>query len=107
MSTLFLLVIFGFVAWAMARTVQKQASGSPAMKRRMLIGGCLFLVFGLVIALWLPGRVPETQGSPATIVALLLLWGLGGGLAFVGVSVLVGALFARPSADDPAKSPSR
>ena len=105
MTTLFLLVIFGFVAWAMARTVRTQASRSPAV-RRMLIGGGLFLVLGLVIALWLPGRVPETQGSPATIVALLLLWGLGGGLAFVGISVVVGALFARPPADDPAKSPS-
>ena len=57
----------------------------------MLVGGCLCLVLGLVIALWLPGRVPETQGSPATLVAILVLWVLGGGLAYVGIIAVVGA----------------
>ena len=106
MRTLFLLVIFGLVGWTMVRTIRNRASRSPAMKSRMLIGGCLSLVFGLVIALWLPGRVPETQGSPATLVAILLLWVVGGGLAYVGVVTLLGALFARPPADDPTKPAS-
>jgi hypothetical protein len=69
----------------------------------MLVGGCLSLVLGLVIALWLPGQVAETQGSPATLVAILVLWVLGGGLAYVGTIAFVGALFARPPAADPAK----
>lgn len=71
-----------------------------------LIRACIALGLGLVIALWLPGRVPETPGSPATIVALLVLWIIGGGLAFVGVTTILGALLARPLADSPPKPPS-
>ena len=106
MRTLLLLAAFGLVGWSMARTIHKRASRSPAMKSRMIIRGCISLVLGLVIALWLPGRVPETPGSPATMVAMLVLWVLGGGLAYVGIIAIVGALFARPGADDPTKSPS-
>ena len=84
MRSLLLLAVFGLVGWTMARTIRIRASRSPAVKNRMLIGGCLSLALGLVIALWLPGRVPETQGSPATL----------------------GALFARPPADDPTKPAS-
>jgi MFS family permease len=90
----------------MARTIRNRASQSPAMKKRMLIGGCLSLALGLVLALWLPRRVPETQGSPAMLVAILLLWVVGGGLAYVGVVAILGALFARPPADDPTVPPS-
>ena len=50
MRTLFLLVIFGFVAWTMGRTIRNRASRSPTMKNRMLIGGCLSLALGLVMA---------------------------------------------------------
>jgi len=106
MRSLFLLAVFGLVGWTMARTIRNRASRSPAVKNRMLIGGCLFLALGSVIALWLPRRVPESQGSPATLVAILLLWVVGGGLAYVGVVTLLGALFARPPADDPTKPPS-
>lgn len=101
MRTLFLLAALGLLAWTMGRRVHTRASRSPAMKKRMLVGGCLCLVLGLVIALWLPGRVPETQGSPATLVAILVLWVLGGGLAYVGIISVVGALMARPPVDDP------
>ena len=106
MRTLFLLAVFVLVGWTMVRTTRNRASRSLAVKNRMLIGGCLSLALGLVIALWLPRRVPETQGSPATLVAILLLWVVGGGLAYVGVVALLGALFARPPADDPTKPPS-
>ena len=107
MRTLFLLVIFGFVAWTMGRTIRNRASRSPTMKNRMLIGGCVSLVLGLVMALWLPSRVPETPGSPGTIVMLLVLWVFGGGLAYVGLVAIVGALFARPPASDPIEPPSQ
>ena len=100
MRTLFLLAVFGLVGWTMVRRIRDRASRSPAVKNRMLIRGCLFLALGLVIALWLPKRVPETQGSPATLVALLVLWVFGGGLAYVGVVAILGALLARPPADD-------
>ena len=106
MRFLFLLAVFGFVGWTMARTIRNRASQSPVMKKRMLIGGCLSLALGLVLALWLPRRVPETQGSPAMLVAILLLWVVGGGLAYVGVVAILGALLARPPAGDPTEPPS-
>jgi MFS family permease len=101
-----LVVVFGLVGWTMARTIRDRACRSPALRRRLLIRACIALILGLVIALWLPGRVPETPGSPATIVALLVLWVIGGGLVFVGVATIVGALLARPPADGHPKPPA-
>jgi hypothetical protein len=93
-----LVVVFGLVGWSMARTVRDRARQYPALRPRLLTSACIALVLGLIIGLWLPGRVPETQGSPATIVAMLLLWIIGGGLVLVGVTTLVGVLLARPDA---------
>jgi hypothetical protein len=96
-----LVVVFGLVGWSMARSIRNRASRDPGLRHRLLIRGCIALVLGLVIALSLPGRVPETPGSPGTIVILLVLWVIGGGLALVGITTIVGALLARPSADGP------
>ena len=43
----------------------------------------------------LPHRVPDTQGSPAALVAILLLWLIGGCFLFVGIASLIGAALAR------------
>lgn len=106
MRFVILLVVFGLVGWTMARTIRDRASRSPALQRRLLIRGCITLVLGVIVALWLPRRVPETPGSPGTIVAMLVLWVIGGGLTFVGLTTIVGALLARPPADSPPKPPS-
>jgi len=50
---------------------------------------------GAVLALLLPAAVPETPGSPGTIVMLLLLWILGGSFAFAGLAVTIAALLRR------------
>jgi hypothetical protein len=42
-----------------------------------------------------PHFVPETPGSPGTIVAILLLWIVGASLAFVGVAMAAKAFFTR------------
>lgn len=52
---------------------------------------------GAVMAFWLPHRVPETSGSPAGLVLILLLWIIGGGLIFLGVMSLLGAALASSS----------
>jgi hypothetical protein len=101
-----LLVVFGLVGWTMARSIRDRASQSPALRRRLLLRACIALILGLVIAAWLPGRVPETPGSPGTIVILLVLWVIGGGLAFVGVTMILGVLLARRPADDSPKPPA-
>jgi len=49
----------------------------------------------LGLALWLPRRVPETNGSPASLVAIALLWVLGESLVFATLALL-GAVFAKP-----------
>ena len=103
MRFLILVVVFGLVGWSMARTVRDRARQSPALRRRLLIRASVALLLGLIIGLWLPGRVPETQGSPASMVAMLVLWVVGGGLVLVGVTTILGALLARPSADGPAE----
>jgi len=56
----------------------------------------LSFVAGLVIALWLPHRVPLTEGSAATMVAILVLWIAGGSMAIMGLAGLIGAWFSRP-----------
>jgi hypothetical protein len=101
-----LVVVFGLVGWTMARTIRDRASRSPALRRRLLIRGCITLVLGPIAALWLPRRVPETPGSPGTIVAMLVLWVIGGGLTFVGLTTVAGALLARPPAGGPPEPPA-
>lgn len=101
MRLLILVLVLGLTGWTMTRVIRDRATQSPALRRHFFIRGGIALVLGLVIARWLPRRVPETQGSPATMVILLVIWVIGGGLAFVGVATIVGALLARPSTDGP------
>jgi len=77
------------------------AAGRSRRARAWLLGGNLAaVVLGLVAALWLPHRVPDT-GSSATLVAIVLLWIVGGGLALVGAASFLGALTAHPEASGP------
>ena len=52
---------------------------------------------GGVFAFVLPPHVPETPGSPATLVGVALLWVIGGCLMFTGLMALLGAVVARPA----------
>jgi len=75
-----------------------KAAGRSVRARKWLLGGNgAAVVLGLIAALWLPSRVPDT-GSPATIVAIVLLWIVGGGLALMGGVAFLGAMMARPEA---------
>jgi hypothetical protein len=56
-----LVVVFGLAGWSMARAIRDRARRSPALRRRLLIRACIALILGLVIALWLPGRVPRRR----------------------------------------------
>ena len=42
-------------------------------------------------------RVPETPGSPATLVMMLVLWIVGGCLIYTGAVSLPAAIRARPA----------
>lgn len=54
----------------------------------------LLVVAGLV-GLVAPHYVPETPGSPGTIVAILILWFIGGSLGVVGIALAAKTLFSR------------
>ena len=82
------------------------AAGRSARARAWLLGGNLAAVcVGLVAALWVPHRVPDT-GAAATAVAIALLWIVGGGVALLGAAGFLGALSARPGRSGPAPSNS-
>ncbi len=69
-----------------------------ATGRRLIWGATLVgLAAGALLTFWLPRRVPETPGSPGTIVAIVVLWVGGGGLMFVSLLALLGALLAKPA----------
>ncbi len=94
--TLLLLAIAVAAAVFIFRNVRDEARESPRERVRLIVGACLGLAVGALLAFWAPRRVPETPGSPGTIVAVVVLWVVGGGLMFVSLPALIGALSGRP-----------
>jgi hypothetical protein len=88
----------GYVVFMSANRIARL---SPRSRRLLLVGNVVAVALGLLLAGWLPTRVPETSGSPASLVAMLLLWIVGGCLAFLGLAALLGAFFARPGVGEP------
>jgi uncharacterized membrane protein YeaQ/YmgE (transglycosylase-associated protein family) len=67
----------------------------PKESKPGLTRAIVLLVLACLIGLVAPHFVPETPGSPGTIVAILLLWIVGASLAFVGVAMAAKAFFTR------------
>ena len=96
------IAIAGALGYGAFIAAYRKARRSPARRRILIAGNAVALALGLVLALWLPMRIPETSGSPASLVAIALLWMVGGCLAFLGLAALLGAVFARtPPVDRP------
>ena len=93
-SSLLLIALGAGLAALMVFAGRKIASRSVAERRRLLRLCAVSAAAGLVLSLWLPHYVPETPGSPGTIVAILALWLIGGPMAFFGVFGWLGAFFA-------------
>ena len=74
-----------------------RAEQSTAMRTRLITISALALALGIGMTFWLPRRVPETNGSPASLVAIALLWVIGGSIVFASLPALLGALFAKPA----------
>ena len=53
------------------------------------------LVVACLVGLVAPHYVPETPGSPGTIVAILVLWFIGGSLGVVGIVLAAKNHFSR------------
>ncbi len=89
-----------WMGWVIFGTTRRRAAGSPRRRRGLVAGSLLMIAGGAAVAFWLPHRVPDTPGSPAALVAILLLWLIGGGFVFVGAASLLGAALARGPATE-------
>lgn len=89
------LLLLAFIGWAFL-TVRRESRQSAAARRRFLLGGLAATAGALIVIFVLPRFIPETPGSPGTIVGVALLWVLGSVILFAAIPTFLGALFARP-----------
>jgi hypothetical protein len=89
------LVAIGVAIPLFLRT-RARAEQSAAMRTRLITISVLGLAIGIGMTFWLPRRVPETDGSPASLVAIALFWVIGGSIVFATIPALLGAFFAKP-----------
>jgi len=92
-----LVAVAGMVAWLVFASAGAVARRSERTRRWVLAANAFAIALGLAIGLWLSLRISETAGSPASLVAVVLLWIVGGGLAVLGAAAFLGAYFARPA----------
>jgi hypothetical protein len=83
-----MLLAIGFAATRKARQ-------SPHARNKALALGVGQIALGLVIGLAIPPFVPETQGSPASLVLIVLLWLVGATLVLGGLPFVVAGVIAR------------
>jgi hypothetical protein len=102
MGSLLGTVMLAAMAYAIFRASRENARESPAMRRRMIAGSVAMVLIGALLAFRLPRYVPETPGSPGTLVAIALLWVFGAVFVFAGLAAVVGAVVARPTERHPA-----
>lgn len=94
-QALLLLAVAIVIAAPIFLAARDRARKSARARARLILGATIGIAAGLVAALWLPGMLPQTQGSLTTIVGMLLLWILGGGFAFLFAAMLAGALLGK------------
>ena len=102
---LLMLVAIG-VAAPVFLAARERARLSAGARLRAIITGAIGVGVGLTLSLWLPTRITPTEGSPASLVALVLLWVVGGGFAYLSLAMLLGAatVRTRPASADPSSN---
>jgi uncharacterized membrane protein YedE/YeeE len=80
--------------WMLAQAARSQLEDHPERRAWFAVGGVVACAAGAWLAFWLPHRVPETSGSPASLVLILVLWLMGGALIALGVGMLGGTVLA-------------
>ena len=101
LQSLAALAMLAWIAYSIFRTSRASARVSPAARRRTIAGASGSVALGAVLAFVVPPRVPATDGSPASLVAVTLLWLIGGCLILTGLIALAGAVSARPASGEP------
>jgi len=98
LHALLLLAVAALVGYPIYARMRSRVRAGSTRRPVALAGAALAFAAGLALALVVPRHVPETPGSPGTLVAIALLWVLGGSLAFVGLAAFLGAWFTRAPA---------
>ena len=91
-----LLLAAAAVAVPITLATRHRARQSKHARRRFLVTAGVGLVAGATLAFWLPHQMPDTSGSAASLVAVVLLWVIGGGVLFLSGAAFLGALLGRP-----------
>jgi hypothetical protein len=90
-------LIFGIAMLSRVFAVARRRASQSASARRIVITcNAVAVSLGLLLAICLPSRIPATDGSPASLVATVLLWILGGGLSILGLVAMLGGMLGRP-----------
>ena len=75
---------------------REQASRSREARRRVLRGGAIGIVVGLIIAFGSWKVLPTNPESPAMLITYFASFVIGGGMILLSALVLFGAFIARP-----------
>jgi MFS family permease len=95
LHVLLLLAVAALVGYPIYARMRSRVRAGSTRRPVALAGAALAIAAGLALALVVPRHVPDTPGTPATLVAIALLWILGGSIVFAGLAALLGAWFAR------------
>jgi len=97
MHPLAFVAIGGIVVWMIFSSAKERAESSSDARMRLVGQSVIGLVLGAVMAFVLPHRVPKSMmESPAGVVAIVVLWIVGGALLLASVTALVAALSVPP-----------
>ena len=94
-QTLASLLLFALVGWIFI-SVRRVARESAAARWRILLVSGAAIASGLLAAFVVPRWVPETPGSPGTLVVIALLWVLAAAIMVVALPAFLAAFTARP-----------
>jgi hypothetical protein len=90
-----LVAMFGFVAGSIFLGARNRARRSSSARRLIMLGGAVAVAGASFLWIELPSHVPDTQGSPAGLLFVVLAWFVSGALILLGGFSFLGAAFAR------------
>ncbi len=88
------------LCWGLFAVARRTAMTSRLVRSRMIWSGVLILVVVQVVGFWLIRQIPDTPGSPAALVGITLVGLLGGVFLLFALPTLIGALVAKPVAEE-------
>lgn len=94
LRTVLLIAIVVATGAAVFLAARRMARGSPVRRALLLATSVAMLCASAWLAFWAPAKIPDTPGSPAALIAWLMLIVLACILGLAGVSTLLGAACA-------------